>query len=178
MRPLILAAAVGCSAPSSLWLDVVVVTREDAFRAPESPPTPDAPAVAPEAPTGAQDAPTAPDAATEDTGAPASDAPAEEAPTDARPDAPVCVNGVSGDCDRDPANGCETDLRATHEHCAVCGFPCHENARCIAGLCVPCPGNTRRCGNACVNIVVDPMNCGACGRACLAGQRCMYAACR
>jgi len=42
--------------------------------------------------------------------------------------------------------------------------------------CNPCPGGTL-CGGACVTLATDPSNCGACGRACGAGETCSGGTC-
>src|SRR5688500_4376245 len=41
-----------------------------------------------------------------------------------------------------------------------------------------CPSGQTICGRRCVDIRTDRMNCGACGRACSAGQICSAGACR
>jgi hypothetical protein len=51
---------------------------------------------------------------------------------------PVCDEGF-GDCDGDPANGCETNLDSTVENCGGCGNHCAipgAYAACEAGTCV------------------------------------------
>lgn len=40
-----------------------------------------------------------------------------------------------GDCDGDPANGCEVDLRGAQEHCGTCGRVCSELEECASGTC-------------------------------------------
>jgi hypothetical protein len=40
-----------------------------------------------------------------------------------------------------------------------------------------CAGGTTRCGDACVDTDVDPMNCGGCGVGCAPGQVCSGAVC-
>lgn len=40
-----------------------------------------------------------------------------------------------------------------------------------------CAANYTICGDACVNTMTDPKNCGGCGRACLTGQYCSSGAC-
>jgi hypothetical protein len=58
---------------------------------------------------------------------------------------PACVSGVCaldvcyqghGDCDGDPANGCETDLTTDHENCGGCGIKCTMIMFCKSGECV------------------------------------------
>jgi predicted small lipoprotein YifL len=41
-----------------------------------------------------------------------------------------------------------------------------------------CPVGDARCGERCVDLSADPAHCGACGRACEAGQVCTAGACR
>src|SRR5690606_18613207 len=87
---------------------------------------------------------------------------------------PVCNAGSSGDCDRDPNNGCEADL-STDQTCGSCGTSCfneHGSTRCSAGSCAPvCDSGYDSCdgdlSNGCETYVDrDPMNCGACGVIC------------
>jgi hypothetical protein len=43
-----------------------------------------------------------------------------------------------GDCDGDPANGCEADLESDADHCHVCGHSCrgaHAAVGCFDGAC-------------------------------------------
>jgi hypothetical protein len=57
---------------------------------------------------------------------------------------PACAAGVCGstcntgfgECDADPASGCETELRTSAEHCGACGHACRSGG-CRAGLCTP-----------------------------------------
>jgi len=98
-----------------------------------------------------------------------------------------------GDCDGDPANGCETDTRATTAHCGACGAACSAGRDCVDGACVACPigaglcmidprctalqPNWCRAGlspttgaaatNFCTNVANDNNNCGSCG-----GEQC------
>jgi hypothetical protein len=87
----------------------------------------------------------------------------------------VCLDG-KGDCDGDPSNGCETNLKITTEHCGACGVPCalpHASARCSGGACVvdacqppfeDCDGDPK---NGCeTNTSSDEKNCAGCGKVC------------
>jgi hypothetical protein len=88
----------------------------------------------------------------------------------------VCDSGF-GDCDRNAANGCETDLTSDPVNCGACGNSCAQaNApgTCMNGVChcvlscspgfLDCDGN---CANGCeTNAATDPNNCGACGNVC------------
>ncbi len=88
---------------------------------------------------------------------------------------PVCNSGY-GDCDGNPDNGCETNLKTTTADCGACGAPCvnpNGTTSCVAGACVPscsagttdCDGNSR---NGCETITAsDPNNCGGCGIKCV-----------
>jgi alpha-tubulin suppressor-like RCC1 family protein len=94
----------------------------------------------------------------------------------------ACTEGVCGigacemgygNCDRDAANGCETNLRTSSSHCGACGMACAAGLVCEAGRCVaPCPSGFTRCGETCAALDYDPMNCGACGMRCPAGSLC------
>ncbi|MEZ4390488.1 MAG: FG-GAP-like repeat-containing protein [Polyangiales bacterium] len=108
----------------------------------------------------------------------------------------TCAAGY-GDCDGDPANGCETDTRANALHCGACGTACsfpNAGARCNAGRCEStrvCSPTTRGdCdgdpANGCeTDLLTAAANCGACGAACAlanatatcAGGRCGVASC-
>jgi len=48
-----------------------------------------------------------------------------------------CTDGYS-DCDDDPANGCESDLRSDPLHCGTCFKSC-GTGQCLHGTCTPCP---------------------------------------
>ncbi len=93
----------------------------------------------------------------------------------------ACVGGVCqpgcnpgrGDCDGNPANGCETDTTTT-SNCGGCGVMCSNangSTSCIGGSCVPscssgwgnCDGNPN---NGCETSTNTTTNCGACARAC------------
>ncbi|MEI8259332.1 MAG: fibrinogen-like YCDxxxxGGGW domain-containing protein [Deltaproteobacteria bacterium] len=98
----------------------------------------------------------------------------------------ACVENY-GDCDGNAANGCETDLRSTTANCGRCGVTCGGGQVCAAGVCTTaCGAGTVNCAGDCVNTVVDPSNCGGCGRACslpnvgvsaCAASRCMVGGC-
>jgi hypothetical protein len=46
----------------------------------------------------------------------------------------ACVVGA-GDCDGNPANGCETRLNESNTHCGACGMACPAGQRCTFGRC-------------------------------------------
>ena len=59
----------------------------------------------------------------------------------------VCAEGF-GDCNGDPADGCETDLRVHPQHCGACGVSCDLalGQPCVEGKCLlgPCEGQEAR----------------------------------
>ncbi|MBL8601077.1 MAG: hypothetical protein JNK72_04050 [Myxococcales bacterium] len=85
-------------------------------------------------------------------------------------------NAGFGDCDGNPANGCEVDLNTSAVHCGACNAACAGTnvvgSACSAGACVGtcaagylnCDGDLRR--NGCEVRIDDPNNCGACGNSC------------
>ena len=89
-----------------------------------------------------------------------------------------CTGGFD-DCDGDPGNGCEMDLRQAPESCGTCGTRC-DHGTCSAGLC-ECKDGFGDCdgdmSNGCETVLTDnPLSCGACGHDCLGspcnGSRC------
>ena len=99
------------------------------------------------------------------------------------------------DCNANPVDGCETNLR-TLDDCGSCGTPCAvPNATCATGTCTinNCPEGTANCDGdetTCETDVTTIADCGACGLACtgpnvdawtcdlVAGSRaCQIAAC-
>ncbi len=101
----------------------------------------------------------------------------------------TCDRGF-GDCDGDPSNGCETNLRTTTAHCGACGALCRPSnaaASCVDGACRvgACDTGFASCNGSdadgCeVRTSADVSNCGACGRACSlanAGAVCVSGSC-
>jgi hypothetical protein len=90
----------------------------------------------------------------------------------------------AGDCDRNPANGCETDLTATSAHCGGCGMACAGGGRCVRSVCPPtCPAGRGNCDgnndNGCeADLAIEATNCGACGARCGDGRPCAMGRCR
>ncbi|MFO0627329.1 MAG: hypothetical protein U0325_17090 [Polyangiales bacterium] len=103
-----------------------------------------------------------------------------------------CAAGF-GDCDRDPANGCEAVLGRDVQHCGACGAACPTAptgfiATCAQGACVNvtanCAPGTAECGGSsasdCETRIDTVQNCGRCGNACTlvhAVSRCASGAC-
>ena len=48
----------------------------------------------------------------------------------------IACNGGFGDCDMNPANGCEANLTSNNSHCGACGMACVNGALCMASVCV------------------------------------------
>jgi hypothetical protein len=87
-----------------------------------------------------------------------------------------CAAGF-GDCDTVAMNGCETDLSQSSA-CGACGINCSgatptcgvvmgdggvATRTCTSGC---TPMTPSRCGETCVDLQSDPLNCGACGTRC------------
>ena len=88
---------------------------------------------------------------------------------------PSCTPGMSGDCDGNTQNGCETNLTTATLSCGACGTACtnaHGTTSCVAGSCTPvCASGYADCDgdrmNGCETLIdTDPANCGACGVTC------------
>ncbi len=98
----------------------------------------------------------------------------------------ACVGGAcavagcdagSGNCDGDPATGCEQSLTTSVLHCGACNATCtappHGQPACAAGVCGlgTCDPGYGNCdtnpGNGCeTNTQVTLAHCGGCGQAC------------
>ena len=162
-----------CACPAAPDAGVDAATPDTA------PPTPlDAPQEA-EAPV--------PDAvaevATEDP-APEASAPDVAAEVAAPPDAGCPVRFA--DCDGDPSNGCETNVRESPFHCGACRVGCvRPNAvmTCASGVCVRsrCDPGYADCdadgANGCEVMLGTSANCGTCGVGCDVTFRCVGGRC-
>ena len=103
-----------------------------------------------------------------------------------RCDIAVCYRGFD-DCDGSPDNGCETNVRTDPDNCGGCGRKCRgivNGRRGCGDSCTiwRCDPGFRDCNrlvdDGCeVAVMSDPTNCGRCGHACAAGQRCRKAVC-
>ena len=99
----------------------------------------------------------------------------------------ACSTGF-GDCDAMRVTGCETDTRVTVAHCGGCGRACvtpNATPVCAASVCAvgTCNDGFGNCdamvANGCeVDMRTSAAHCGACGRACGAGQTCAAGACQ
>ncbi|MEZ4410941.1 MAG: hypothetical protein R3A52_31355 [Polyangiales bacterium] len=91
------------------------------------------------------------------------------------------------DCDGNPGNGCEVDTRSSAANCGACGRLCslpNTTAACAGGVCgfAACAAGFGDCDRAAANgcetdVRASDAHCGACGRACGAGQRCVAGSC-
>lgn len=77
-----------------------------------------------------------------------------------------CDEGFD-DCDRDPSNGCETDLTKPTS-CGSCTRNCPSDARfCDRGQCsTTCSPGTADCNGSCVDLDASAQNCGSCANEC------------
>jgi len=82
----------------------------------------------------------------------------------------TCAAGFA-DCDRNPSNGCETNLETSVANCGSCGNACaiaNGAAQCVSGSCTAssCSAGFTNCGTSCSTLQADQNNCGACGSVC------------
>lgn len=87
----------------------------------------------------------------------------------------TCNAGFS-DCDANPANGCEANLKSDPNNCNACGSVCNldnATALCTAGSCTigTCAADFASCDNrnttGCeTHLPTDANHCGACGNKC------------
>lgn len=92
-----------------------------------------------------------------------------------------------GDCDGDPANGCERSLDSLAD-CGGCGRACdlpNATERCDDGACalVACREGFADCNGEVADgceaaLLEDESHCGACGTSCAAGSICAEGECR
>ena len=97
--------------------------------------------------------------------------------------------GTWGNCDGDPASGCETDTMSDVDNCGRCGTRCSRTngtATCMGGECrVVCDDGYANCDHSAytgceIDLRTDPENCGACGKVCMfpnAGGDCIEGVC-
>lgn len=109
---------------------------------------------------------------------------------------PACVQGTCGiqacnpgfgNCDGNPATGCETNVNSNVNHCGTCGRNCaaqftvpnpHATTTCAGGTCgLVCESGWDDCDgrfdNGCeANLDADERHCGQCGRSCGSGGVC------
>jgi hypothetical protein len=108
----------------------------------------------------------------------------------------VCTAGVCatacdagrGDCNGDPADGCERDVSGDANHCGACGVVCTEGRSCVGGSCsaAVCAVGRADCNgtetDGCeVTLTHDTNHCGACGTVCAfphAAASCAEGTCR
>jgi hypothetical protein len=97
--------------------------------------------------------------------------------------------GTHQDCDGDPTNGCEIDIRHDPQHCGDClAPPCvvaNATPDCAAGRCAirSCNDGFEDCDedahNGCeVDLTTSPLHCGSCTTACPQGHVCSSGTCQ
>jgi hypothetical protein len=102
----------------------------------------------------------------------------------------VCDDGF-GDCNNNPTDGCETNVRTSTTHCGRCINECPARPNgfpgCVAGTCViSCVAGFADCNavtaDGCeADTRTGTANCGACGRECMASggtAACQSSVCR
>jgi hypothetical protein len=82
----------------------------------------------------------------------------------------TCASGFA-DCDKNPANGCETNLVNSAANCGACGNACvvpNGTPQCVNAACsaASCNAGFTNCGSSCSTLQADQNNCGACGSVC------------
>jgi hypothetical protein len=96
----------------------------------------------------------------------------------------VCESGF-GDCDGNPANGCEQALN-TNDHCGTCAGTCspaNATGSCQSGSCAisACADRYDDCdgqvGNGCEASLDSSATCGGCKNACQGGTVCQNGGC-
>lgn len=78
------------------------------------------------------------------------------------------------------------DTNSDAYHCGKCWNQCRNHEVCNSGSCKSpsaktcspaCDANRRCCGEACIDVLTDPKNCGTCGVACPDGIACVDGKC-
>jgi hypothetical protein len=87
------------------------------------------------------------------------------------------------------------DLFSDSKNCGECFSVCPSGTECFLGECLPsgapktatlageettafsCPEGQVDCGEVCVDVQIDPANCGGCGLVCAAGETCQSGEC-
>lgn len=95
-----------------------------------------------------------------------------------------------GDCNRDPADGCEVDVNTAMMHCGACDAFCPaagtfhaRDSVCTGGRCIlscdpdwgDCDGD--RATGCETHVSIDRNHCGTCGNVCPDGQSCRSSTC-
>lgn len=106
-----------------------------------------------------------------------------------------CLPGLA-DCDGQPLNGCEVDVRVNATHCGVCGNVCrfaNGEGRCLSGSCglARCETHFDNCdgivGNGCESdLTTTVSHCGSCQTPCslpnaisrCEASQCYFGSCR
>lgn len=95
-------------------------------------------------------------------------------------------NAGYGDCDRSPANDCETDTLTNVNHCGGCNNRCtfaNGTPSCMNGNCAgTCAADYSDCNDLALDgcethVTDDPFNCGGCGQRCATNALCQNRQC-
>jgi hypothetical protein len=92
----------------------------------------------------------------------------------------ISCSADSANCDLNPSNGCEINLKTNANNCGSCGNSCGQNTFCNQGSC-GCTADYGNCdsqwNNGCeTNLKNNGSNCGSCGNTCPTGI-CSNSAC-
>ncbi len=97
-----------------------------------------------------------------------------------------CNEGFE-DCNEDPSDGCETDLRTDQKNCRICGrecktphaaMSCHDQ-QCLISKCDPGFEDCNKSApDGCeAELNKNTENCGGCGHVCASGRKCQGGKC-
>jgi hypothetical protein len=79
----------------------------------------------------------------------------------------IACDQLSADCNQNQADGCEVFTGDDPKNCGGCGVACKEGELCWRGAC-GCPSGFTQCGDQCKDLQADGLNCGSCGKHCVA----------
>ena len=74
-------------------------------------------------------------------------------------------------------SACYFSVADVEERSGGCSPACSGNEECVSGSCQPLCSSGIRCGDECVNQLIDPRHCGQCGNACDSTKACDQGTC-